>query len=744
MLRSGTLTIASALVAIALAVVWSFPFGLQQRIAVQYDRTPWPASALGVATPLVELAPGTSAWFKTSNSRWGDRTLQVISVAGNGAVEPPPGVMTLPDAGEMVVSPELRQLIDSDASSALQVRLPGQVVGVIGDPGLVSGDELIAYVGTPIDSLSVTGEALGGWGDPFAPPAAMGGSGVVLVGFVAAAFAVPMLYLLIAASKALSDRRNKRLATLTLLGAGPSQLSSVVVGETAPFLAIGAAVGLVSVRFVGPVIVGFLPRGARFRAEILTPGAEEIMLILGIFSVLAVAAGHRTSQMILNEPITFSRDIDRQRLDLWWIVVWLSGMAATWGAVQFPELLARGNRFISGIAFVGVIAAVVAVGPVIRIFALAAARAASKRFSTNAAIDVGLHRLAWRGAAQLRVSAVVALLLVGVAVSQAVFPVLAAAQGSIESRAMENARDAVVVARTERPVPVDEVRALLPAGSQIGSISLVTASTADATIEAWVASCDSLNVLLEHLPACSAGMAFVSSGVPSDVHEVWIVEGLDDTYQPTELAAGVPRLLASHDLLIVAHDGPVRGDSIGLLVIEGAPPEAVREALWLAPTAFGERGTVATLREMLDDDLEMFSFYDRTVNVVVAMGLALSALGVVLVSVTAAIESRRQAAFLWAIGVPHRTNSVANFVRSIVPTILAAFVGCTTGFALGLAYLHFATGGGEPLEPSALYGYDLAAAIKWAVAAVAIVVASSWAADKASLRNLSITDLRTE
>src|SRR5436190_631695 len=59
----------------------------------------------------------------------------------------PPGVAELPGPGEMVVSPALKDLLDSAEGKLLRERLPFHRVGTIGASGLLGPGELVYYAG---------------------------------------------------------------------------------------------------------------------------------------------------------------------------------------------------------------------------------------------------------------------------------------------------------------------------------------------------------------------------------------------------------------------------------------------------------------------------------------------------------------------------------------------------------------------------------------------------------------------
>ncbi|MFD0166131.1 hypothetical protein ACFVJH_18525 [Streptomyces decoyicus] len=68
----------------------------------------------------------------------------------------PPGVHTLPRAGEMVVSPALDELLATPGGALLHERLGRTVVGTIAAPGLAGPGELTYYAGD--DGLTASGE----------------------------------------------------------------------------------------------------------------------------------------------------------------------------------------------------------------------------------------------------------------------------------------------------------------------------------------------------------------------------------------------------------------------------------------------------------------------------------------------------------------------------------------------------------------------------------------------------------
>ncbi|PSL02824.1 hypothetical protein CLV30_109132 [Haloactinopolyspora alba] len=99
-------------------------------------RAPVTDSGAGTVTPLLWGIDGLSVGFEQ---------VPVVFLQQTGADPPlPPGVSALPEPGEALVSPALRDLL---AEHGVPDRF-GKDIGLIGQDGLVSATELFAYVGT--------------------------------------------------------------------------------------------------------------------------------------------------------------------------------------------------------------------------------------------------------------------------------------------------------------------------------------------------------------------------------------------------------------------------------------------------------------------------------------------------------------------------------------------------------------------------------------------------------------------
>ncbi|NUV38438.1 ABC transporter permease, partial [Streptomyces sp. KAI-27] len=119
----------------------------------------------------VQGGPSSGALFLERKDPFGSRPLTriFISPPKTGSVPLPPGVERVPQPGEVVVSPALRDLLAE--RPGLKGALPGRVVDTIGPAGLTGPQELYAYVGRTRAQLPADeARPLGGYGNRWTAP----------------------------------------------------------------------------------------------------------------------------------------------------------------------------------------------------------------------------------------------------------------------------------------------------------------------------------------------------------------------------------------------------------------------------------------------------------------------------------------------------------------------------------------------------------------------------------------------
>ena len=114
---------------------------------------------------------------------------------------------------------------------------------------------------------------------------------------------VPMFALMSSAARLLARRRDERLSTLRLLGAGTGQLRRLVVAEAAVLAAVGILAGVILYLVLMPA-VGLIPfAGARMGAEGLWVGPAVLAGACAGMLLFAVAASFLGLQRIRVTPL---------------------------------------------------------------------------------------------------------------------------------------------------------------------------------------------------------------------------------------------------------------------------------------------------------------------------------------------------------------------------------------------------------------------------------------------------------
>ncbi|MDI5940082.1 ATP-binding cassette domain-containing protein [Micromonospora sp. DH15] len=181
------------------------------------------------------VAAANTVLVALADTEFRDHPVRGRIVRAEGPAAPvPPGLARLPGAGEVVVSPALRDLLDSPDGPLFAPRLGGgRVAGTIGAQGLAGPAELAFYLGSAdlTDEWAVRRDQFGGGepGEEFSPVL------MVLVVVVVVVLLLPIVVFVGAAVRFGGDRRDRRLAALRLLGAGHGR----IVGRHLLPLALG-------------------------------------------------------------------------------------------------------------------------------------------------------------------------------------------------------------------------------------------------------------------------------------------------------------------------------------------------------------------------------------------------------------------------------------------------------------------------------------------------------------------------
>ncbi|MEU4781246.1 ABC transporter permease [Micromonospora sp. NPDC023633] len=233
------------------------------------------------------------------------------------AAPAPPGVAALPRAGEVLVSPALRDLLGSGDGALFAPRLGGATVtGVIADEGLAGPRELAYYLGS--DTLTAEDatrlDAFGGGlpGEAFDPVL------VVLVVVIFVVLLLPIAVFLGAAVRFGGERRDRRLAALRLVGADAAMVRRIAAGEAAAGALLGVAAGGVLFalgRQVVPLVT--LMDLSVYAADVRPPLPLVAAVVLAV-PALAVVVTLVSMRAVLVEPLGVTRRATPVRRRLVW------------------------------------------------------------------------------------------------------------------------------------------------------------------------------------------------------------------------------------------------------------------------------------------------------------------------------------------------------------------------------------------------------------------------------------------
>ncbi|MDH6468880.1 MULTISPECIES: hypothetical protein [Micromonospora] len=304
-------------------------------------------------TPVTQPGADQGLRVLTIDDAVAGRLLRRVNVSGaSGGAPVPPGVGQLPAAGEVVVSPALRELIAANPHA--RQRFPQRVVGTIGAAGLTAPDELIAYVGVDAARMPADAVPVVGFGDSDANRrlAVQRGTSDLerlltpgrMVAFAFAFFLLAPLAVLLSTAAGLSaSAREQRLAALRLLGASARQAQAVNAVETGVAATIGVALGYAAFPLLRAISADWSLGRFRWYATDVHVGAGRAATagaIIAVFAVIVAVAGATPAVL---RPVTTRRRTATPAPRAWRLLAFIASvmalLAAMWlGDTTMPAL----------------------------------------------------------------------------------------------------------------------------------------------------------------------------------------------------------------------------------------------------------------------------------------------------------------------------------------------------------------------------------------------------------------------
>ena len=678
---------------------WAADLVLGIRLAVGGSRTSWARLALtaagvglGVTVLLLAASIGpareakshrvqaaslttTSAEAKLKarhvSVSWQGRLITGVELAATAADAPaPPGVGRIPGPGELVVSPELFDLMRTDDS--VRARFPETVVGVIADAGLPRPKSLIFYAGLPAAHLDSARQASGFGSDQ--PPATLLPVYRLLMVAAISALLVPLGIFVLVATRLGATGREQRLAAIRLVGASRAQLRWIASGETLTGAVLGLFVGVALffaarplARFIEVEGVGFFP------TDLLPDPLLGALIAVGVPVVAVVSAllALRTQDV---GPLGLSRAVELPRRRAWWrfgligagaVLVVVIPAVSSYGDVMADADLAVGL----GVGIALVLAGTGAVLPWL------VGHVAHRLEPDGVAPLLALRTLRF-DAGTPRVLSGVVVVLTGSLTLQVLLGV--AAQFTAAPPSDTPDRWVLDLPPDTAVRPLEEAIALVGGVRQVSEVRL---HVTDGTV---ITSTDCAEIA-ERLDVsdCVNGSAYLVGRGPQPGTKLR-VNGQDWVVPRHREARG-----ELWGLVVAGGGDPVLASLPPTeLVVRGDPDSSFGDRL-LAATGRADRGV--TLRRHVEaGQVELFTSLRSGVIGGSVLLTLLAVIGLAAAAVDGVFERRRPTAVLAANGVPPKVLAVSALWQSAVPTALGIALAIPIG--LGTAWLVAPTG----------------------------------------------------
>jgi hypothetical protein len=252
---------------------------------------------------------------------FGDTTVRGRALEPEGPRAPlPPGVDRFPAVGEMVVSPALKKLLESDSGRLLRERLPDRIVGTIGESGLIGSTELAFYRGGE-DLAAYIDDARATRIDAFgfdAPSERMDPVLLLLVLVVFVVLLMPVAVFIAAAVRFGGERRDRRLAALRLVGADGRMTRRIAAGEALAGAVLGLVFGAVFFLIGREVAGGVEVYRVSVFPSYLNPSPLLALLVAVAVPAAAVLVTLLALRGVVIEPLGVVRAAKPARRRLWW------------------------------------------------------------------------------------------------------------------------------------------------------------------------------------------------------------------------------------------------------------------------------------------------------------------------------------------------------------------------------------------------------------------------------------------
>ncbi|MGW4700716.1 FtsX-like permease family protein [Streptomyces sp. NPDC004285] len=681
-----------------------------------------------VTTRSVQPGTAKNAVYQEFLDPYGSQPMRRIFIArtGPGPLPVPPGIRELPDSGEAIISPKLREILA--ANPGAKGLVPGRVIGTIEPAGLGGPDELYAYVGTSPGALSQAAP-LGHFGTTYPQHELLEPSTLDILRFTLGCIVLlPLVIFLSVCARLSGESRARRLAALRLIGLSVKDTLRVNAGESVVAAFVGAVIGLIGYLGVNEVMARVGLPGLRWYPADGRPEWATIAVCLLGCPALAWVVGQFSARRAAQSPISVRRTGESRPPKKYGTMILIPGLGIIGG---YCLLSAMGWDPSGGSGSSTLVPGAVIMTGAGLVFGLAPITSwLSRRLAASSKslpLSLAMRRTEVDPGSALRVVTGLVLLVFGASLTQGVL---------IELDQVSR-RTAPV---QEYSLPMSQLTG--PQRTRMAALSGVQAHGLIA--ESWVAPVDKDLPRVQGLVATCAQLAAFTQST-RDCVDGKVLRIADPTFLSDEDArpgAGFPFLLSDGRKLMVS----VPQEAVTVRAYD--PSEFAGPSL-LIPPSFLPRGTQlagarfvlaspsdpGTVRAVLDgiggiaptasvepvgiviDSLAQLTVIRSLLVVGMVLGLVIGVSAFVVSVADRAMERRGQVAALALLGARAGTLRVVQVVQVLLPLVVGLGAAIVAGWLAESSYL--ITGGGAvhwdweglPLLLACALGVMLAAAV---------------------------------
>ncbi len=600
------------------------------------------------------------------------------------------GIAKFPEAGEVLLSPALADLVRGTPAEKLGNRFPGKQIGELGPEALKFPGELVAIVGQEKVENGYPAAGL------------QGGSGsyrddyhgmlylLTRVGLVV--LVVPCLVLVASAARLTAAKRERRLAALRLAGASPRQVVIMTAVETAVGAVVGSVLGVVLAQPFSHITAEIPWEGGIWYPGDFVPSPAVVAAVAVLAPVLVVAAAILGLRRVVNRPLAAE---EQRKVRSWRLMSIAAAMGVFFLGVLYAQETGGDSQFTVVLLGLGAVAlALVLAGPVLTAWV---GRIFVGRWRRPSTLLAG-RRLAGDPIAAFRGSAGV---VIAVFTGSMALTMLPGLESQVPYRDDTWREDAIVAEQVAHDVTPLRLATSAPIVTMLeGSVS--TGEERAYGTYVIVGKCADVAKVLNGL-TCRPGPAVYSSSALSGEDEFKSMG--PENVVTAKLSAGYEtRPYAGGGRIGAVIDPELLPGVEGKVSMVGVPttPEnrdAVHTAL--VGTLPGVRLVDGELRDVWGGTL--MADLQRATVIGLSIAAVLGGIGAAVAAAGSVIDRRRTFGALIAAGTPIRVLGHALRREVMLPVFAVTIAACGAGIAVGIGLLILARGlvghGEMPITP---------------------------------------------